>query len=165
MACPAAFTPFSLFLLIGCAAQSAAQAPPMASGDAPVAVPGELPAWLRPMVRTQMARQWAYVSELRWTAASLEFDRTRELARKIVHEVHFGRSADSSVPMDPVVPSGYLDLEEMLRERAFRLSLVADSGSTRLVSNAYHAMVEVCTKCHTAYRPGPPLQMPLISAH
>jgi hypothetical protein len=111
-----------------------------------------------------MARQWDYVSELRWTAASLEFDRTRELAQKIVQEVHCGRPAEGSASLDSLVPARYLELQEKLREQAVKLSVVAASGNTHQVADAYHAMVEVCTRCHSAYRPGPPLELPLISA-
>ena len=151
-----------LYMALGCAARTA---PPVAQVDSPVrAVPSQLPEWLRPIVKTQMARQWDYVNELRWTAASMEFERTRELAQKIVQETRCGRPADGSESLDAVVPASYLDLQEKLRERAFRLSLVTSSGSTRLVADAYHAMVEVCTRCHTAYRPGPPLELPLISS-
>jgi hypothetical protein len=148
-------------MTLGCAVRTAA--PPAARVDGPArAVPSQLPEWLRPIVKTQMARQWDYVNELRWTAASMEFERTRELAQKIVQETRCGRTADES--LDAVVPPRYLDLQEKLRERAFRLSLVTSSGNTRLVANAYHAMVEVCTRCHTAYRSGPPLELPLISS-
>jgi hypothetical protein len=153
----------SLLLVVGCAAKTGAGPAPAPRGDL-AAERGQLPAWLRPIVRTQMARQWDYVNELRWTAASLEFDRTRELAEKIVQEVHCGRPADENAPLDSLVPAGYLDLQEMLRDRAVRLSVVAASGNTRLVTDAYHAMVEVCTRCHSAYRSGPPLELPLISA-
>jgi hypothetical protein len=154
-----------LFLLVGCAAPTAVQSTPVA-GAAPAAkdAPEQLPAWLRPIVRTQMVRQWDYVNELRWTAASLEFERTRELAQKIVQETHCGRMTEGDAAIDAVVPVHYLDLQEKLRERASRLSLVTSSGNTRLVANAYHAMVEVCTRCHSAYRPGPPLELPLISS-
>jgi hypothetical protein len=151
-----------LFLLLGCAAVR----PAPATGSEPAAkgAPEQLPAWLRPIVRTQMVRQWDYVNELRWTAASLEFERTRELAQKIVQETHCGRMTEGDAAIEAVIPSRYLDLQEKLRERAYRLSLVTSSGNTRLVANAYHAMVEVCTRCHSAYRPGPPLELPLISS-
>jgi len=152
-----------LLLLLGCAARTATQ--PVTNGDGPArAAPAQLPDWLRPIVKTQMARQWDYVNELRWTAASMEFERTRELAQKIVQETRCGCPADGSEALDAVVPARYLDLQEKLRERAFRLSLVTSSGNTRLVTNAYHAMVEVCTRCHSAYRSGPPLELPLISS-
>lgn len=165
MSCPSLRWMASLFLVVGCAAKTAAGPGPAQGGDLPSSdAPGQLPEWLRPIVRTQMARHWDYVNELRWTAASLEFDRTRELAQKIVQEVHCGRPADDSAPVDSVVPAHYLDLQDKLRERAVRLSLATSSGNTRLVTNAYHAMVEVCTRCHSAYRSGPPLELPLISA-
>lgn len=153
----------SLGLLVGCAAKTATGPAPQPS-TALSADQGQLPGWLRPIVRTQMARQWDYVNELRWTAASLEFDRTRELAQKIVQEVHCGRPADGSAPLDALVPARYLELQETLRERAVKLSVVAGSGNTHEVASAYHAMVDACTRCHSAYRTGPPLELPLISA-
>src|SRR5687767_6726915 len=105
----------SLFLFVGCGGQTVATRAPAQGGDLTATGSGQLPEWLRPIVRTQMARQWDYVNELRWTAASLEFDRTRELAQKIVHEVHFGRPADDQAPLQAMVPATYLDLQEKLR--------------------------------------------------
>jgi hypothetical protein len=154
----------ALVLSSGCAARTAAGPQPSPGGEPQLEARGPLPGWLRPIVRTQMARQWDYVNELRWTAASLEFERTRELAQKIVQEVHCGRPGQAEASLEDVLPAGYLDFQEQLRERAFRLSLVTSSANTRLVANAYHAMVEVCTRCHSAYRSGPPLELPLISS-
>ena len=159
----------ALAIATGCATQVSVQRearedpggePDVARAADPGSEP--LPPWLRPIVRTQMARQWDYVSELRWTAASLEFDRTSELARRIVQEVPCGRPADANAPVDAVVPARYLEMQERLRQQAYRLSLVASSGNTRVVSAAYHSMVEVCTRCHDVYRPGPPLALPII---
>jgi hypothetical protein len=150
----------SSLLFAGCAA-ALPEGPDPAGDPSPAA--GELPGWLRPIVRTQMARQRAYVNELRWTAASLEFERTSALARRIGQEVQCGRPADGSASLD-VVPPRYLDLQERLRERAYRLSQVAASGSSHQVASAYRSMLEICTRCHAVYRPGPPVELPLMSS-
>jgi cytochrome c553 len=151
-------------LAAGCAGQSAALPEP----DRPrelATTPERLPEWLRPIVRTQMVRQREYVSELRWTAASLEFDRTSILAQRIVQEVQCGRPGEGSASLDGVIPAGYLDLQEKLRERAYGLSVAAASGNSHQVAGAYQSMLEVCARCHAVYRPGPPVELPLISEH
>jgi hypothetical protein len=117
---------------------------------------------LRPIVRTQMVRQREYVNELRWTAASLEFERTGALARQIVQEVHVGRPAEGDASLDGLVPARYLDMQEKLRERAQRLSLVAATGNSHQVTSAYRSMLEICAGCHAVFRPGPPVELPAI---
>src|SRR5690242_10579336 len=62
--------------------------------------PAQLPPWLRPIVRGQMQRHREYVNELRWTATSLEFDRTGALARRIVEEVQCGRPGEGPTSLD-----------------------------------------------------------------
>jgi hypothetical protein len=150
----------ALSLVAGCAGQAAAR--PEIS-EHPGDPPAGLPAWLRPLVRTQMVRQREYLSELRWTAASLEFDRTSALARRIVQEVQCGRPGEANASLDGLLPAPYLDLQEKLRERAYRLSVVAARGNSHQVTDAYQSMVEVCARCHAVYRPGPPVELPLIS--
>jgi hypothetical protein len=155
----------SLWALLhaGCATRAAV--PQTIENPADPSAAQQLPGWLRPIVRTQMVRQREYVNELRWTAASLEFDRTSALARRIVQEVQCGRPGDDGSSLEGVVPAGYLDLQEKLRERAYRLSVVAAAGNSHLVTGAYGAMLEVCARCHAVYRPGPPVELPLMSEH
>ena len=148
-------------LLAGCGTRAAALSEPTRSPDHEG--PGQLPGWLRPIVHTQMLRQREYVNELRWTATSLEFERTGALARQIVQEVQCGRPGEGSDSLDGLVPAVYLDLQEKLRERAYRLSTAAASANTHLVTTAYEAMLDVCARCHAIYRAGPPVELPLIS--
>jgi hypothetical protein len=151
-----------LLLAAACATRSAPRAQAAATPAELPPSPGTLPGWLRPIVRTQMVRQREYVNELRWTAASLEFERTGALARQIVQEVHVGRPAEGDASLDGLVPARYLDMQEKLRERAQRLSLVAASGNSHQVTSAYRSMLEICAGCHAVFRPGPPVELPAI---
>jgi cytochrome c553 len=148
--------------LLGCGVQSAARPEPAAPAPASDG-PAQLPTWLRPIVRTQMQRHREYVNELRWTAASLEFERTGALAQRIVEEVQCGRPGEGTPTLDGLVPAGYLDLQEKLRERAHRLADAAKSGNSHKVTGAYQSMLEVCARCHAVYHPGPPIELPLVS--
>jgi hypothetical protein len=151
---------FLALILAGCAARVRPVRPAAAAAPAAVAaVPRQLPAWLRPIVREQMSRQWDYVNELRWTAASLEFERTGALARQIEREVQCGHPGEGGDATE-LVPSSYLELEDNLRERAQALVMVASGANRRNVSDAYHALLDACTRCHSAYRSGQPLELP-----
>jgi cytochrome c553 len=111
-----------------------------------------------------MARHWDALNELRWTAASLEFDRTRELAGAIARAVPCGHPADTSVSASEVIPPSYLALEEELAQRAHQLGGAAARTDVRAVALAYGAVVETCARCHDRYRrQGPPVALPTLS--
>lgn len=149
----------SLGLGLGCAARMSSQAPEVTPSPAP----NTLPAWMLPIVRSQMARHWATLNELRWTAASLEFERTQQLARGIAREVNCGRPADAGVSLPEVIPPRYLELQEELGYSAFQLAQVAAGSDSRAVTHAYDAVVQSCAKCHLLYRhEGPPLAWPTL---
>jgi hypothetical protein len=152
----------SLGLGVGCADESVAVRP--AALDLPplIVEPAPLPPWMRPIVRTQMARHWETLNELRWTAASLEFERTLQLARGIAHEIHCGRPADDGVSLHEVIPARYLELQDELGRRAQQLAQVALRGDMHAVTHAYDGVVDACTRCHAVYRNGPPLALPTL---
>jgi hypothetical protein len=117
-----------------------------------------------PIVRSQMSRQWDLLNELRWAAASLEFERTHLIARGIIREVHCGRPATGGVSLSEVIPARYLELQDELGLRAQELARVALSTDRRAVTHAYGEMVRTCVRCHDLYRrQGPPLVMPMLS--
>jgi hypothetical protein len=152
----------SVGLALGCAGAPGAARP--AGRELPLfaEAPAPLPSWMRPIVRSQMARHRETLNELRWTAASLEFERTLELARGIAHEVHCGRPADEAVSLGEVIPGRYLELQEELGRRAQQLAQVALGGDTHAVTRAYDGIVDACTRCHAVYRDGPPLSLPTL---
>jgi hypothetical protein len=119
---------------------------------------------MRPFVRAQMARQWESLNELRWAAASLEFERTHHLARGLAREVQCGRPANADVSLSELIPAQYLELQDELGLRARNLAMVALGSDRRAVTHAYQAVVATCTRCHDLYRErGPPLAMPMLS--
>lgn len=150
----------SLGLGLGCASESAEERPVQALPlfDAPET----LPAWMRPIVRSQMARHWETLNELRWTAASLEFERTLQLARGMASAVRCGHPADDGVSLHEVIPVRYLELQDELGQRAQQLAQVARSSDSRAVTHAYDGVVDVCSRCHALYRSGPPLALPTL---
>jgi cytochrome c556 len=149
----------NIALALALAAGCAAVAP------APVAQPApeSLPPWMRPLVLSQMTRQRDNLNELRWTAASLEFERTGALARAIAREVPCGRPADGSISRPEVIPASYRALEKELAERAHQLADAAGRTDVHAVSQAYGAVVATCARCHDLYRQGAPLALPRLS--
>jgi cytochrome c553 len=158
--------PFALVCLLALGCAAAGPRSIAAQAVAPASDPSNraLPPWMLPIVRSQMARHRELLNELRWTAASLEFGRTGELARGIAREVHCGRPADDQVRVAEVIPAPYLELQEELGRRAYHLAVVATSNNRRAVTAAYGELVESCGRCHARYRTsGPPLDLPTLS--
>lgn len=152
----------SLGLAGGCATRSpvaveTARTPATARPGSPEA----LPPWMLPMVRSQMASLWDRVTELRWSAASLEFDRTADLARGVAKEAHSGRPVDQ--PPEALLPVRFLRLQDELRQRAQHLVLAATSHNSRGVSVAYGALVDTCARCHAHYQVARSLTMPTLA--
>jgi hypothetical protein len=126
--------------------------------------PEELPRWMLPIVRSQMAGLGGQVKELRWAAGSLEFERAAELARTVAAASHIGRPLDAQATAASVIPAHYLTLQTEMRERAQRLAAVAATEDRRALSMAYGALVDTCTPCHALYRvAAQPLEIPSLA--
>jgi hypothetical protein len=135
--------------------------PPPVSAEGSAHRPESIPPWMLPIVRSQMAGMWDRVSELRWCAASLEFDRTADLARGLAKEAHSGRPIDRSA--DTLVPASYVRLQSELRHRAQQLATVATARDSHGVSEAYGAMVAVCARCHDTFKVARTLTLPSLA--
>lgn len=146
-----------LVLTAGCGNGLPAPAAPSSSAS-----PETLPQWMLPIVRSQMAGMWDRVCELRWSAASLEFDRTADLARGLAKEAHSGRPVDR--PADTLVPASYIRLQSELRHRAQQLANVAASHDSRGVSSAYGAVLDACARCHITYQVARAVTLPALDA-
>jgi hypothetical protein len=142
--------------MIGMTAACASTAPAVSEAPRTAAAEanGQLPAWMQPIVRAQMARRWEALNELRWSAASLEFERTHQLARAIAHDVQSGHPADDAVAVTRVIPSHYLQMQGELRVAAEQLATAAQGSDSHVVAHAFDEMVQACVHCHQAYRHG-----------
>jgi cytochrome c553 len=129
-----------------------------------IAPGSELPPWMLPIVRAQMARRWQALNELRWSAASLEFERTHQLAGAMAHDVQCGHPADDNITVNQVIPAPYLEMQGELRLQALKLASAAQGNDFHVVEHAFHEMVQTCVRCHEVYRhQGRELAMPTIS--
>ena len=115
----------------------------------------------RLLLLQRMARARAVMSELRWTAASLEFARMGELARRIADDFREDEVM-LTMPGPDRRPASerFRVFERELSERATDLALAARRGQGPVARATYRAMLETCLRCHAAFRVGPPLSLP-----
>jgi hypothetical protein len=101
-------------------------------------------ATLQAQLAERMSLRRARLLELRWSAPSLDFDRTGDLALRLADED--GDHVGGKLPEDFVVR------EAELKRRARSLAFAARLGDSRAVRVAYRSMVGSCSDCHARFQ-------------